>query len=55
MKSADYIIDLGPEAGDEGGRVIAKGTPEEIIKNPMSYTGKFLKDKLRRLSPVKAA
>ena len=55
MKSADYIIDLGPEAGDEGGRVIAKGTPEEIIKNPMSYTGKFLKDKLRGFSPVKAA
>ena len=55
MKSADYIIDLGPEGGDEGGRVIAKGTPEEIIKNPTSYTGKFLKDKLRRPSPVRAA
>ena len=50
MKSADYIIDLGPDGGDEGGRVIAKGTPEEVIKNPVSYTGKFLKDKLRRLS-----
>ena len=55
MKSADYIIDLGPEGGDEGGRVIAKGTPEEIIKNPLSYTGKFLKDKLGRFSPVRAA
>ena len=55
MKSADYIIDLGPDGGDEGGRIIAKGTPEEIIKNPVSYTGKFLKDKLRRLSPVRAA
>jgi excinuclease ABC subunit A len=55
MKSADYVIDLGPEGGDEGGRVIAKGTPEEIIKNPVSYTGKFLKDKLRRFSPVRAA
>jgi excinuclease ABC subunit A len=54
MKSADYIIDLGPDGGDEGGRIIAKGTPEEIIKNPTSYTGKFLKDKLRRLSPVRA-
>ena len=54
MKSADYIIDLGPDGGDEGGRIIAKGTPEEIIKYPTSYTGKFLKDKLRRLSPVRA-
>jgi excinuclease ABC subunit A len=54
MKSADYIIDLGPEGGDKGGRVIAEGTPEEIIKNPLSYTGKFLKDKLRRFSPVRA-
>ena len=55
MKSADYIIDLGPEGGDKGGRVIAKGTPEEIIKNPASYTGKFLKDKLMGFSPVRAA
>ena len=54
MKSADYIIDLGPEGGDEGGRVIAKGAPEEIIKNPLSYTGTFLKDKLGRFSPVRA-
>jgi excinuclease ABC subunit A len=53
MKSADYIIDLGPDGGDEGGRVIAKGAPEEIIKNPLSYTGKFLKDKLRKLSSVR--
>jgi excinuclease ABC subunit A len=55
IKSADYIIDLGPDGGDEGGRIIAKGAPEEIIKNTVSYTGKFLKDKLRRLSPVRAA
>ena len=55
MKSADYIIDLGPGGGDKGGRVIAKGAPEEIIKNPLSHTGKFLKDKLRRFSPVRAA
>jgi excinuclease ABC subunit A len=42
IKSSDYIIDLGPEGGDFGGEVIAKGTPEEIIKNKKSYTGKFL-------------
>ena len=55
MKSADYIIDLGPDGGDEGGRIIAKGTPEEIIKNPTSYTGKFLKDKLKGFSSVRGA
>ncbi len=42
IKSADYIIDLGPEGGDMGGEVIAKGTPEEVAKNPHSYTGEFL-------------
>ena len=43
IKMADYIVDLGPEGGDEGGRVIASGTPEEIVKNERSYTGKILK------------
>lgn len=43
IKTADYIIDLGPEGGDEGGKVIAVGTPEEIAENPRSYTGEFLK------------
>ena len=43
IKTADYIIDLGPEGGDEGGRIVAKGTPEEVAKNPKSYTGKYLK------------
>ncbi len=47
VKVADYIIDLGPEGGDAGGRVVATGTPEEIIKNKQSYTAKYLKDKLR--------
>ncbi len=47
IKSADYIIDLGPEGGDEGGYVVAFGTPEEVSSNPASYTGKFLKKKLR--------
>ena len=46
IKMADYIIDLGPEGGDAGGRVIATGAPEEIIKNKKSYTAKFLKTKL---------
>ncbi|RMF70025.1 MAG: excinuclease ABC subunit UvrA [Calditrichaeota bacterium] len=43
IKTADYIIDLGPEGGDEGGRVVATGTPEEIAKTPGSYTGEFLR------------
>lgn len=43
IKVADYIIDLGPEGGDEGGNIVFEGTPEEIIKEEKSYTGKFLK------------
>ena len=43
IKVADYIIDLGPEGGDQGGEVVATGTPEEVMQNDMSYTGKFLK------------
>ena len=43
IKTADHIIDLGPEGGDKGGEVIAVGTPEQIVKNEKSYTGKFLK------------
>ena len=46
IKTADYIIDLGPEGGDGGGRIIAKGTPEEVAKSPISYTAKYLKQKL---------
>ena len=46
IKMADYIIDLGPEGGDAGGKVVATGPPEEIIKNPKSYTAKYLKNKL---------
>ncbi len=46
IKMADYIIDLGPEGGDAGGRVVAAGKPEEIIKNRKSYTAKYLKAKL---------
>jgi excinuclease ABC subunit A len=43
IKSADHIIDLGPEGGAGGGRIVAKGTPEQVAKNPASYTGRFLK------------
>lgn len=42
IKTADYIIDIGPEGGDRGGTVIGKGTPEEVAKNPASYTGKYV-------------
>ena len=42
IKTADYIIDIGPEGGDGGGRVIARGTPEEVAKNPASYTGQYV-------------
>ncbi len=42
IKSADWIIDLGPEGGDEGGEVVFSGTPEDLVKHPSSYTGKFL-------------
>jgi excinuclease ABC subunit A len=55
IKSADYIIDLGPEGGDEGGMVIAEGTPEEISENANSYTGKFLKKKLSRFKQARVA
>ena len=47
IKTADYIIDLGPEGGDKGGKVIAVGTPEEVAKVPQSYTGQFLKKILK--------
>ena len=43
IKTADYLIDLGPEGGDQGGTVIATGTPEEVAKNPASFTGQYLK------------
>ncbi len=46
IKTADYIIDLGPEGGDGGGTVVVAGTPEEVAACPESYTGAFLKSKL---------
>jgi len=48
IKSADYIIDLGPEGGDEGGTVVAKGVPEDIAKTELSYTGSYLKKILKK-------
>lgn len=48
IKTADYIIDMGPEGGDGGGTVIAQGTPEEIAKNPLSYTGKYISRMLHK-------
>mgnify|MGYP004639945395 FL=1 len=48
IKTADYIIDLGPEGGDNGGEIVATGTPEQIIRNDRSYTGKFLKKYLEQ-------
>ena len=43
IKTADYIIDIGPEGGDRGGTVIAQGTPEEVADSPISYTGQYVK------------
>jgi len=55
IKTADHIIDLGPEGGDAGGQVIAEGTPEEVAQVPRSYTGQFLKRMLERDRPHNAA
>jgi excinuclease ABC subunit A len=46
IKSADWVIDMGPEGGDEGGKIVFAGTPEGLAKEKKSYTGKYLKDKL---------
>ena len=46
IKSADWIIDIGPEGGETGGRVVAEGTPEQIADSKTSYTAKYLKPKL---------
>ena len=48
IKTADYIIDIGPEGGDKGGTIVAKGTPEEIAENPKSYTGIYIKKMLEK-------
>jgi excinuclease ABC subunit A len=51
IKTADWIVDLGPEGGDEGGSVVASGTPEQIAAHPTSYTGRFLAEVLDRVAP----
>jgi excinuclease ABC subunit A len=48
IKTADWIIDLGPEGGDGGGEIVAAGTPEDVARTPVSYTGAFLKPVLAR-------
>lgn len=48
IKNADHIIDIGPEGGERGGKIVAKGTPEEVANNPKSYTGQYLKKVLRK-------
>ena len=51
VKTADWIIDLGPEGGEEGGRIVAQGTPEEVAATPESYTARFLRKALNRGKP----
>lgn len=48
IKNSDYVIDIGPEGGERGGQIVAKGTPEDVANNPKSYTGKYLKRVLKR-------
>jgi len=53
IKTADWIVDLGPEGGDGGGEIVAQGTPEEVAKNPRSYTGQYLKSLLKNTAVKK--
>ena len=53
IKVADYIIDIGPDGGQKGGEIVAKGTPEEIINNTKSYTAKYLKNEITKCVDVK--
>jgi excinuclease ABC subunit A len=48
IKSSDYVIDIGPEGGERGGEIVAKGTPEEVANNPKSYTGQYLEKVLKK-------
>ena len=48
IKNSDYVLDFGPEGGDAGGNLVAKGTPEEVANNTKSYTGKYLKKALKK-------
>jgi excinuclease ABC subunit A len=53
IKTADWVIDLGPEGGHRGGQIIAQGTPEDLVAVPESYTGQFLAKILEPAAPVK--
>jgi excinuclease ABC subunit A len=53
IKTADWIVDLGPEGGDGGGEIVAMGTPEDVAKNARSYTGQYLKALLKGREAVK--
>jgi len=55
IKTADWLIDLGPEGGDGGGRVVAQGTPEDVAANPASFTGRYLRAVLAKRAPAKRA
>ncbi|RMD82725.1 MAG: hypothetical protein D6823_00880, partial [Chloroflexi bacterium] len=52
IKTADYVIDMGPEGGDGGGEVVALGTPEEVARHPSSHTGRFLREILEAVGLV---
>jgi excinuclease ABC subunit A len=54
IKTADWVIDLGPEGGDKGGEVVVAGPPEAVVREPRSYTGQFLKAYLRKPSGAKS-
>jgi excinuclease ABC subunit A len=53
IKTADWIVDLGPEGGDGGGEIVAQGTPEDVVKVARSYTGRYLKPLLKARAPAK--
>ena len=55
IKCADWLIDMGPEGGEGGGRVIGEGTPEQIAETPGSYTGEYLRPKLHPHAPAELA
>jgi excinuclease ABC subunit A len=55
LKTADWMIDLGPEGGDKGGYLVATGTPEQLALNPASYTGQYLRPILEKVGTLKPA
>jgi excinuclease ABC subunit A len=55
IAEADWIVDLGPEAGEAGGRIVVEGTPERVARHPGSHTGRFLSETLRRGTPATVA